>query len=795
MREDEKPAGLADSLAPLPDDFQNADAAAVAENEAVNQPEPVPKDAPPLPEPRSKVAEKARERLDDDPYDVAAWQTLLKDLAAENNVEEQRIVYENVVRRFPLSGMFWHQYLELELFYGDRSKLDKLFQRCLSLVPYIPIYKMYIDHIEATRGAGLEAQGRQEVMTRAYEFAVRHVGLDINSDVIWRGYLEFVQSWDTQGGDQYLEGTRMDATRKIYQRVITLPINSVEDFWREYDAFENKLNKLTAKKILTERSAAYMTARTAFRERKTLTDAIDTERPARPAIGSKQEVKQVKAWQALIAWSKTNPLRLDDEVSANELTRYIYRQASLSLCYTPEVWIDYAHYLLSLKKADLCQETYKRGMEIMPGNSLLCLSYIAWEETRKNYDLCRETFESLLKSPECEQRSLVYIQYMAFARRNAGGDPEPPRKIFARARKEPNGCAWQVWAYAALMEYYCNKKAKTAGNIFELGLTRYFAKEIGFCLVYLDHQIHLNDDSNTRSLFERLLAGFESGDSSEESSNTDVRPIWNLYYEFESRWGSLERLEEIERRRREAFGDENEISAEQMKGTVKQRDKQLQQRTRRQFEEDQKTRALQLMERLSFMGLYPLNGEEAKTLGLNLDSAGQSFGGMGGGSADLMSTLIESRETETMDGNANGAGSSNEQVRAKHKTIAELREQIGDLVPDLLQMVAFVPKAAVDPMEPFTNMGTHHRVDMVPGKLLQVLGRIPPAPCFPYGVSALNTDAIIISVTKQDLENVELKGLTAHQKAFMNSGVPSGARKRRFGDDPHADSKRRAQGR
>ncbi len=36
-----------------------------------------------------------------------------------------------------------------------------------------------------------------------------------------------------------------DAIRKVYQRAVVIPMNNVEAIWRDYDAFENKQNKVT----------------------------------------------------------------------------------------------------------------------------------------------------------------------------------------------------------------------------------------------------------------------------------------------------------------------------------------------------------------------------------------------------------------------------------------------------------------------------------------------------------------------------------------------------------------------
>ena len=55
------------------------------------------------------------------------------------------------------------------------------------------------------------------------------------------------------------------------------------------------------------------------------------------------------------------------------------------------------------------------------------------------------------------------------------------------------------------MEYFSTKDKKIASNIMELGFKKYKDK-VGFVSHYLDFLIHLNDDNNTRVLFERVLS-------------------------------------------------------------------------------------------------------------------------------------------------------------------------------------------------------------------------------------------------------------------------------------------------
>jgi cleavage stimulation factor subunit 3 len=47
----------------------------------------------------------------------------------------------------------------------------------------------------------------------------------------------------------------MDLLRKVYQRAIENPMHNLESIWKEYDQFENSLNKTLAAGLLKEHGA------------------------------------------------------------------------------------------------------------------------------------------------------------------------------------------------------------------------------------------------------------------------------------------------------------------------------------------------------------------------------------------------------------------------------------------------------------------------------------------------------------------------------------------------------------
>ncbi|TMW40213.1 hypothetical protein DOY81_014707 [Sarcophaga bullata] len=127
---------------------------------------------------------------------------------------------------------------------------------------------------------------------------------------------------------------------------------------------------------------------------------------------------------------------------------------------------------------------------------------------------------------------------MKFARRAEG--IKSARAIFKKAREDIRS-RYHVFVAAALMEYYCSKDKDIAFRIFELGLKR-FGGSPEYVMCYIDYLSHLNEDNNTRVLFERVLSS--GGLTPQLSVN-----VWNRFLEFESNIGDLSSIVKVERRR------------------------------------------------------------------------------------------------------------------------------------------------------------------------------------------------------------------------------------------------------
>jgi cleavage stimulation factor subunit 3 len=109
-----------------------------------------------------------------------------------------------------------------------------------------------------------------------------------------------------------------------------------------------------AKKFLAERSPAYMTARTALREMRSLTDTLfrpllpkvptwcaspaDGPRPAYSSELSHREQAHVEGWKNYLVWEESNPLQLEDLPTLHGRVLMAYRKATMHMRFYPELW-------------------------------------------------------------------------------------------------------------------------------------------------------------------------------------------------------------------------------------------------------------------------------------------------------------------------------------------------------------------------------------------------------------------------------------------------------------------------
>ncbi|KAJ3154879.1 mRNA 3'-end-processing protein rna14 [Geranomyces michiganensis] len=295
---------------------------------------------------RLEKFQKLKSRTQRSPWDIDGWTSWLAEAHLKGDPELVREVYDKLLEQFPTASKYWIAYAEFEQKHRAFDRVEAIFGRCLRNVPSLELWKFYLNYVRRTHsGANMPADRKAEAratILKAFEFVLQNVGSDKEAGQLWAEYIHFVKAGETSS--VYEEQQQMDLLRRAYNRAIWIPLTNIEQIWKDYDTFENGLNKLTvtfaAKKFLSEKSAGYMTARTAIRELKTLLDPIEKAQKtwvAKPPSWTDKEVAILASWKRYIAWEKTNPLRLEDKSIWINRVIYAYKSALLMLRHYPEL--------------------------------------------------------------------------------------------------------------------------------------------------------------------------------------------------------------------------------------------------------------------------------------------------------------------------------------------------------------------------------------------------------------------------------------------------------------------------
>lgn len=133
----------------------------------------------------------------------------------------------------------------MELENDNFTEAERLFGQCLLSVPNIQLWSVYLNYIRRRNDLTSDASGTaRATVSQSYDFVLSNIGIDLDSGRLWQEYIQFVRSAPGQiGGTQWLDQQKGDQVRRAYQRATAVPMGSVTLLWKEYDTFENGLNK------------------------------------------------------------------------------------------------------------------------------------------------------------------------------------------------------------------------------------------------------------------------------------------------------------------------------------------------------------------------------------------------------------------------------------------------------------------------------------------------------------------------------------------------------------------------
>ncbi|KAN0098123.1 Suppressor of forked protein (Suf) domain containing protein [Tylopilus felleus] len=350
-----------------------------------------------------------REKLREHPQDPEGWNKLVDIAENAGDLEQIKQTYEALLETYPNTSSAQIAYLNHFLSPGLFQYAEELFKRFLRTSPLVDLWKFYLTYVRRVN----TSPASREAVSRAYEFALNRIGQDKDSGEIWSDYIQFLKAGETS--TTWEEQQKMDALRKVYHRAVQIPLENVEKLWSELETFENSLNKITAKKFMTDLSPSYMQARTVLRQLQRHLGPLFPPPPAsstsRPPIYlppapvfNAAERALVGSWKTYLKWEESNPLEFEEKDKATLISRIqgVYRKAVIRMRYYSEIWYMAFVWTASIGKQEEALNVLKAGMEANPTSFLLHFAYAEAQEGRKEYGEVTATFDKLLDTLRVE---------------------------------------------------------------------------------------------------------------------------------------------------------------------------------------------------------------------------------------------------------------------------------------------------------------------------------------------------------------------------------------------------------
>ncbi|KAK7438024.1 mRNA 3'-end-processing protein rna14 [Stygiomarasmius scandens] len=564
--------------------------------------------------------------LQEHPFDTEAWRRFLACAEDSGETEKIRVAYEALLKQYPNTSSAQIAYINHFLNKPNTfNQAEELFKRFLRGSPSVELLRFYLTYVRRINAD----PSTRDTVRKAYEFALGLVGQDRDSGDMWADYINFLNA--APANSTWEEQQKMDALRRVYTRALQIPLENIERLWSDYESFETRLNRITAKKFMSDLSPAYMQARTVLRELNKQTPHLfppatagvpaqgqlpDHHLPTPPNF-TMSERQHVGRWKAYLKWEESNPLMMEEKDKSTLQSRIslVYKKAVVRMRFFPEIWFMAYTWTNSIGKHEEASSILKSGIEANPASFVLNFAYIDLLETKKDFEEVHKAFDKFLDilrenldvlqaeadkaaavatttdnnvlgdtdadgvkssnpNPTLEEPTalsmnptsssssdgvetdelkekkkeygLVWIMYMRFGRRAEG--VKSSRAIFGKARRGKY-IPWEIFEAAALMEYHCSGEKDVATRIFDLGMNVH-SKEKDFVLRYLGFLISLNDESNARALFERVITTFPPEQS---------RALWERWSRYEYQYGDFEAAQKLEKRMMEIFPNDPPI--------------------------------------------------------------------------------------------------------------------------------------------------------------------------------------------------------------------------------------------
>lgn len=338
--------------------------------------------------------------VEKNPLDYKKWSQLIEHVVAKDKEEQVRATFERYFSIFRFDARQWNNYVNFELNRGEFNNVEQIFAKCLPITNDVDLCRTYVSYVRRVNDVITGGEKARTTVLQAFDFAVNKVGTDVDSAELWKDYLDFFKSWTPSSSWEQQQKT--DLIRRLYRRCLVIPVAKIESTWAEYTKWENEVSTPnSASKFIADLSTSYMEARSWNTEFKNATKGLLRRRTIPMSLQEDNNnvlSTQVELWFRWLELEKKNHLNLKEH-DLRKRVEYVFRQATYTLPFVPEIWFRFCRYMMSegeetnrARSIDLLSEAFK----LNPGSFLIAFLLTELHEKDNSFDKATEVLRNLI---------------------------------------------------------------------------------------------------------------------------------------------------------------------------------------------------------------------------------------------------------------------------------------------------------------------------------------------------------------------------------------------------------------
>lgn len=338
--------------------------------------------------------------VEKNPLDYKKWSQLIEHVVAKDKEEQVRATFERYFSIFRFDARQWNNYVNFELNRGEFNNVEQIFAKCLPITNDVDLCRTYVSYVRRVNDVITGGEKARTTVLQAFDFAVNKVGTDVDSAELWKDYLDFFKSWTPSSSWEQQQKT--DLIRRLYRRCLVIPVAKIESTWAEYTKWENEVSTPnSASKFIADLSTSYMEARSWNTEFKNATKGLLRRRTIPMSLQEDNNnvlSTQVELWFRWLELEKKNHLNLKEH-DLRKRVEYVFRQATYTLPFVPEIWFRFSRYMMSdgeeanrARSIDLLSEAFK----LNPSSFLIAFLLTELHEKDNSFDKATEVLRNLI---------------------------------------------------------------------------------------------------------------------------------------------------------------------------------------------------------------------------------------------------------------------------------------------------------------------------------------------------------------------------------------------------------------